>query len=81
MPFQRMVRLPFWLPSGTVDEYLLLDPTKIGLLGGRLDLKEEYYTAMVRAALLEGDVWVVESAGQWVTVGLWFKWPNILFTT
>ncbi|KZV66624.1 hypothetical protein PENSPDRAFT_654763 [Peniophora sp. CONT] len=57
------------------------DPTKIGLLGGKLDLKEEYFTAMVRAALLEGDVWVVEIDGQWVTIGLWFKWPNILFTT
>ena len=57
------------------------DPTKIGLLGGKLELKQEYFTAMVRAALLEGDTWVVEVADQWVTVGLWFKWPDILFTT
>lgn len=44
-----------------------------------MTFRDELFTAMVRATLLEGKVYVVESNSQLVSVALWFHKPNTLF--
>ena len=46
-----------------------------------MSLKEELFAAMIRATLLEGRVYVVESGGVVVTIVLLFRKPGSLFGT
>ncbi|KZV69785.1 hypothetical protein PENSPDRAFT_753078 [Peniophora sp. CONT] len=56
-------------------------PPLIALLGGDMSLKNEHFTAMIRATLLEGKVYVVECDSRVVSVALWFRKPMGLYKT
>ncbi|KAI0347947.1 hypothetical protein BDW22DRAFT_1424186 [Trametopsis cervina] len=58
-----------------------IDPSMSGTLGGDMSLKDELLTAMFRATLLEGRVYMVETEGEVATICLLFRKPNSLFAT
>ncbi|KAI0316433.1 hypothetical protein OF83DRAFT_1126912 [Amylostereum chailletii] len=50
------------------------------MFGGDDSLSEEFFTAMIRATLLEGEVYVVEDEeAKTATLALWFRAPNRMF--
>ncbi|VDC06982.1 unnamed protein product [Peniophora sp. CBMAI 1063] len=55
------------------------DDSMLALLGGDIALKDEFLTAMVRATLLEGAIYIVEVDSELVSASLWFRKPVGLF--
>ncbi|KAI0311941.1 hypothetical protein OF83DRAFT_1177099 [Amylostereum chailletii] len=56
-------------------------PSREAMLGGNLALSDEYYAAVVRATLHEGEAYAVKEDGRFVSVALWFEMKNPLFAT
>lgn len=60
-----------------------VDPSQKALLGGNWNLHADYFTAMIRAIALEGEIFVVQPQGsdEILSISLWTEPDHDMFST
>lgn len=75
-PFKRF-------PHSLFSTNHVVDPSQKALLGGNWNLHADYFTAMIRAIALEGEVFVVQPQGsdEILSISLWTEPDHDMFST